>query len=270
MEYVKLDHVFNYISPAIRQMFSDDEQFKSWALSAYRTLNDWRTRYVKDIYFADVVNHKAPLPPGRKRIISVRKFSDTYTSGEAFSELCQTELPNYDSFASPCPISAKYFLESNFYLNFWIPVIWAGNLEDNYLCRVQNESCNFVYSTKPGSETATFDFCEGTVVYEYYKNATDDSGNFLLPREPEVLWYYLGAFCSYKFWSFQYDLSKDGAMQKRREYQQEMANLRGDAKAALMFGGISLYLNRHITFDEMRIGKLPSFQQRLQNWRANV
>lgn len=271
MEYVKIDHIFNYVSAPVRQMFSDDDQIKSWVMQAVRTLSDPRVQYIKDIYFTTVTNHKGTLPPAGKKIISTRVFQDTYGASECFDSLCAgIELPSYDSFASPCPIPAKLFLESTFYASYWSPVIHVGNLSEDYLCKVINESCEHVYSTKPGSDIVTFSFCEGEVAFEYYKNITDDTGAFLLPREPEKLWFYLGAYCSYMYWKFQYDLGKDGALQRKREYQQEMAALRGDAKAALMFGNISLNMHRHLTFDEMRLGKLPSYQQRLQNWRANV
>lgn len=267
MESVSLNHVFNYISPIIRQQLNDDDQFKSWAAQGLRTLK-LTDGFVKDIAFLEVANHKATLPADYKKAISMRRYVETVVCADCLTS--DIELPNYDSFAQPINVSMEYFISSHYYEDCWAPVIRTQNLESDYLCRVENGACDDLYSLKPGSNVITFSFLEGTVALEYYKNATDCLGDLLLPREPEELWLYLGATATFKYWDQQFILGKDGALQKRSLYQQEMGNLRSDAKKSFMLKNINLNLHRHLTYEEMRIGKVPSFQQRLQNWRANV
>lgn len=270
MDYVELDNVFNYIPQPIRIMFADDDQLLSFAFQAWKSLHDTRTATVKNFEILDVVNHKVTMPDA-KRIVSVRRYVDTFATADCIDEICDAiELPNNDSFASPCSVNMKYFLESEFYRNAWVPVIRTRNLTADYLCDADNVSCSDLYSMRPGSKVATFSFLEGSVAVVYETLARDDSNNLMLPVEPEVLWMYLGAYVKWKYWDWMYQLGKEGALQRKREYQTEAAALKMDAKTALVHIGVSTYLHKHLIFDSSRLMKLPSLNQRLRNWRANV
>jgi len=50
--------------------------FLSWALQGYRLLHYPQLQYMRDIVFADVVNHKAYLPEDRKSIIRIKKYNE--------------------------------------------------------------------------------------------------------------------------------------------------------------------------------------------------
>lgn len=270
MNYVRLRNVFNYIPAPSRTMFGDDDQLLSWAFQGWKLLHDSRTATVKNLSIQDVVNHKSILP-NAKRILSIRKYKDTYATSDCLDEICDSiELPNNDSFAEPCSINMRYFIESEFYQNAWVPVVKTRNLSADYLCEVDNVSCDDLYSRTPGSNIATFSFLEGTIAIEYETAARNENNDLILPEEPEVIWHYLGAFVKWKMWDWFYALQKEGALQRKREFQMEAANLKIDAKTALIHSGVSAYLHRHLIFDESRLMKLPSFNQRLRNWRANV
>lgn len=267
--FVPLTHIFNYIPSSIRVKASDDDQLKSYALQGWRLLNH-STRFVKDIAFLDVVNHKASFPAGIKRIQSVRRYVDQYFNDECFESICNDfELPQNDSFANPCNIQLKTFLQSEFYNHAWSPVIRIKHLTQDYLCKHADDTCKPFYSLDVAYNIATFSFNEGVVALEYYRNLKKND-EFLLPEEPEVLWHYLGAFTLYKYFEEEYALGMEGALGRMRTYQEKAGHIKDDAKRALIHQEISPFLARHMIFDSTRMIKMPSFQQRLQNWRANV
>ena len=61
IKLIPLDNVFNYLPKTLRRELSDDDQIRSWALQALRTVNHGQ-RYIKDISFHDIENHRANLP----------------------------------------------------------------------------------------------------------------------------------------------------------------------------------------------------------------
>lgn len=271
MNYIKLDNVFNYVPAPTRTMFGDDDQMLSWAFQGWKLLHDSRTAKVKDVAILDVVNHKATFPSDAKRILSVSVYNDNCVSDDTLASICDSiELPSNDSYASACSVHLKHFYDSDFYTNCWISVARARNHNADYLCKVDNISCNHLWTSKPGSNVATFDFLEGVIAVEYETVAKDDNDNLMLPEEPEVLWHFLGAFVKYKLWDYYMALGKEGAFRNKREYQTEMAVLKVDAKRAITHMGVSAFVHRHLVFDESRLMKMPSFNHRLTNWRSDI
>jgi len=262
MQFVETKYVLNYLPKAIKQSIADDDEIESWVMQAWRKLNFPNLRYVKDISFLEVKNHKTRLPADLKRIVSVA-VNVTEPTLEELNELCGIDLPSNNSFASPCPISYKLFVNSNCYKNNWEPVSFVGNLKDDYLCRVDHTYPNHVYSMEQGSDILTFDFLEGTVAIEYWSNPTNSKGDILLPREPEELWEYLAAHVRMNFWQNETALGTANAFQLYQDAKLERSGYYEAAKRYIMVHNYNVLTAREQIYGPMRYVKLPGFITRL-------
>lgn len=74
MTYTIVDNVMNYVNRAIIRELADDDQIKSWAIQAYKTLHIPGTQTVKDVDIFQVVNHKVTLPVECKEILRIRLY----------------------------------------------------------------------------------------------------------------------------------------------------------------------------------------------------
>lgn len=257
MKYVEIGNIMNYLPSALKKQLADDDQIFSWAMQAYRKLNNMKDQ-VKDISFLEVKNHKTKLPKDHQRTISVRVFAKDPTV-EELDALCNSiVLPANNSFASPCPISYKNFVCSDYYLNNWKIVSHVGNTKEDYLCRVTADYPNHVYSTEPGSDVLTFDFLEGIVAIEYWANPKNKYGDFLLPEQPIVLWQYLAAYIKMMYWEDQRFLGTQGALRDYTEAKIEQAGYYTATKVELATMGYNILTAREQILGPQRYIKVPT------------
>lgn len=202
METIKLDHIFNFVPTVLRDKMADDDQIKSWAMQAARSLNFKHFQYVRDIAFVQVTNHKATFPTGLKRIQKVHAFENSTLSTsevDALYNCCSedddfTLYPEGKTFAEACPIYHRLFVTSTFWSNCWEPVKRVQNLTEDYLCKSEVNDCNLLYAYDNQTGIAQFSFKEGLVAVTGYYNNQDSDGDFLLPEEPTELWWYMSKY----------------------------------------------------------------------------
>lgn len=215
MNTISIDNVFNYIPVGLRNQVADDDQIRSWSLQAARSLNFKHFQYVRDISFAVVENHQTVFPVDLKKIIKVKALKNS-TLNESEVDILYNccdigdwELyPEGKTFAEACPIYHKLFVTSTFYKNCWEPVERVQNLADDYMCKIEFDGCDDVYSYDNQTGIAQFTFKSGVVAIVGYYNAKDANNNFLLPEEPIDLWQYMAAYVKARFFENQLVMGK--------------------------------------------------------------
>jgi hypothetical protein len=244
-----IDNVFNYISKAVRKAEGDDDQLISWALQAWKRLNQTREMFVKNLILLEVQNHRTALPPDLKRIQSIRIYNRG-TGG--WEELCPD--PPEDAFDTPCNIYVQNFLDSGFYRDNWNIVKRIPNLTAEYLCTAENGDCLEVYSVH--GDTATFSFSGGVIALEYYSLLKDSDGNILIPEYPDMLWSYMGRYAEMEHWRNR--LGEQGAAQAYQLAKMETESFNKVAKSALLHMNMDSRIAREQIYGTQRFIKVPS------------
>lgn len=267
MKYIEIGNIMNYLPSALKKSIADDDQIFSWAMQAWGKINDIKRRYVKDIVFLEVKNHKAKLPIDHKKTLAVSVNIKDPTL-EELQELCGSiVLPNNNSFASPCPISYSTFVCSSYYKNNWQIVSHVGNTVKDYLCRITADYPNHVYSTEQGSDILTFDFLEGTVAIEYLADPKNKYGDILLPEEPTVLWQYLAAFVEMMYWKNEKFMGTQGAHQNYEVSKMEQMGYYTATKTWLNVANYNILTAREQILGPQRYIKVPTAIHRIHSTR---
>jgi len=107
LEYKPLRHVMNYIPNTYRRELDDVQQWESWALQKLRTVN-MHDRFIHDLAFIDIVNHKGQLPAGLKKITGISILYKSPTDEELSSLNSCVKYDNYkdalaDDDETDCP-----------------------------------------------------------------------------------------------------------------------------------------------------------------------
>lgn len=250
-----LDNVFNFLPKNLRRELSDDDQIRSWALQALRTVNHSQ-RYIKDISFHDIVNHRANLPDDVYKIYKVSYASEQPTDLQIAS-LCaceaQTDSANYSLEDDCIPIYHQLFLNSDYYTSTFRPMAYKKTrLADNYVCNVQWGGCHGFYSLDSTGSVMTFSEQDGFVAIEYLAEPKNDNGDFLVPDLPQ-LWSGLAAWIKAKFYEDKSILAEQNSFQL---YQANLAEARqwlNEARGIFKLSGIDTALHRQMIYGSSRI-----------------
>lgn len=254
---VPLDNVFNYLPKTLRRELSDDNQIRSWALQALRTV-EHNQRYVKDISFHDIENHRANLPEDVYKIYKV-SYATAQPTDLEISSLCaceaQTDSANYSLEADCIPIYHQLFLNSDYYQAVFKPMAYKGSrLTDNYVCNVAWGGCHGFYSLNSLGTVMTFSEEEGFVAIEYLAEPKDDDGKFLVPDLPQ-LWSGLSAWIKAKFYEDRSVMAEQNSYQLYQSNLSEARNWLNEARGIFKLNGIDASAHRQLIYGPARILK---------------
>lgn len=257
VKLVNIDKVFNYIPNTMREQLSDDSQIKSWALQALRTV-EHSERYVKDVWFADVINHKVELPEDLHKIYKFSYAAQEPTDLEIDS-LCackaQTDSANYILETNCLPVYHNLFLNSAYYKNTFSPMAYKKTrLTDYYVCNVQWGGCYGHYSLDSAGKVATVSEKSGFVAIEYFAEAKDEEGHFIVP-DLEQLWQGMAAWAKAKFFEENIFHSEQGSDQRRGQFMIEARQWLNEARGILKLRNIDTSLHRAMVHGSSRILK---------------
>jgi len=241
MNTIPLDNVFNYIPKTLRDLVSDDDQIKSWALQAMQSLKYDHFQYVRDIAFYSVTNHKAVIDPDLKRFLKVyalRRDLITQSEVDALYNCCDTEYEQYPengTFAQMCPLYHRLFLTSTFFKNTWEPVKRVQNLTDDYFCNIEFTGCNDVFSYDSSTNIMQTSFASGVIAVVGYYHAKDADNNFLIPEEPQVLWRYMAAYAIARYLEDQELMGKQNIATLSQRWQDRETKFKNNLRATWNF-----------------------------------
>lgn len=257
MKRVPLDNLFNYLPRTLRRELSDDNQIRSWALQALRTV-EHSQRYVKDITFHDIINHRINLPDDLHKVYKV-SYASEEPSDMDLENLCectaQTDSTNYSLEDDCVPIYHHMFLNSDYYRNTFKPMAYKKtSLADNYVCNVNWGGCHGFYSLNSTGTVMTFSEEDGYVAIEYFAEPKDGDGNFLVPDVP-ALWEGLSAWVKAKFYEERTIMSEQNSDQRRLQSMSEARTFLNDVRGQFKLGGIDTALHRQMIYGKSRILK---------------
>lgn len=254
---IPLDNVFNYLPTNLRREMNDDLQIKSWALQALRTVNHSQ-KYVKDISFNDILNHKVTLPDDLHQIYKVSYANESPTDLEILS-LCQceaqTDSANYSLETDCIPIYHNLFLNSTYYTSGFKTLAFKKNrLTDNYVCNVNWGGCDGFYSLDTTGTYMTTSYQTGFVAIEYFAEPKSEDGDFLVPDLPQ-LWSGLAAWIKAKFYENRSILAEQNAYQLYKANLAEAGQWLTEARGIFKLQGIDTALHRDLIYSTSRIMK---------------
>lgn len=256
-ELTAIDNVFNYLPNTLRRELSDDDQIKSWALQALRMVNH-SDKYVKDVSFHDISNHKVTLPDDVYKIYKVN-YAVTEPTDMQILSLCQCEAQTDSTLFSleqDClPIYHRLFLQSDYYLNGFKPMAYKKTrLTDNYVCNVNWGGCHGFYSLDSTGTYLTTSEQSGFVAIEYFAEAKDTKGNFLVPDYPQ-LWLGLAAYIKAKFYEERSILAEQNSNSLYQQYLLESRTWLNEMRGIFKLQGINTALHRELIYGPARILK---------------
>lgn len=222
MNYVPAENIFNYLPSAIRRGMNDDDTIISWCMQAYRRLNFKGVQFMRNISFLEVSSHSAILPTDYLDIhkVSILDEPDP-TSLVTLYECADCEEDREENRENPCPLTHRYFLNSDFYRgNSWQLMNKVSALSDNFFCKSPALDCQPLYFIKDGSIYTSIS--TGLVALDYYSFMKDDEDRFLLPESPQVMWEYLSKHVERRYLQdrmYQDQGSGIDAARKRRDIQ---------------------------------------------------
>jgi len=255
MKLVPIDNIFNYLPKNLRRELSDDTQILSWALQALRTVNHSQ-KYVKDITFHEISNHKAYLPEDLHKVYKV-SYAIREPDNLEIDRLCecqpQTDAANFSLETNCIPLYHELFLTSNYYLTGFKPMAYKKTkLTDNYVCNVKWGGCYGFYSLNTSASIMTFSEQTGFVAIEYFAEPKNDDGKFLVPDVP-ALWNGLSAYVKAKFYEDRMIMSEQNSLQLYQQSLLESKNWLDDARGQFKLGGINLPLHRQFIQGNSRL-----------------
>lgn len=250
MRYLPIENIFNYLPAIIREKMSDDDLILSWAFQAYRSIHQESIQYQRNIQFIEIANHSGYIPDDyiKTHKVSVLQEPDLASVVKLFNcEDCEEE--KVENRENPCPITHRYFLNSDFYQgNSWHVAKEVKVMKDDFFCKVQSQSCAPLYHIRNNSIYTSFK--EGMVALDYYSFLLDEDGRFLLPEMPIVMWEYLSKHIERRYLderalSFQGTEMGDfrmrnQVMQTRNQARMEEASLKNHWRAVGMLSNLSI------------------------------
>lgn len=250
-----LDNVFNYLPRTLRRELNDDDQIRSWALQALRRVHH-SDRYIKDITFHDITNHRISLPDDVKKVYKV-SYATSQPSQLEIDSLCrceaQTDSSTYTLEDDCVPIYHQLFLNSDYYHNTFKPMAYKkSRLTDNYVCNVNWGGCYGFYSLDTTGTVMTFSEKEGFVAIEYLAEIKDTDGNFLVP-DIEELWQGLASWIKAKFFEERTIVSEQNSDQRYLANLQESKVWLTQARGILKLRNIDTALHRNLVQGSSRI-----------------
>lgn len=257
IKLIPLDNVFNYLPKTLRRELSDDDQIRSWALQALRTVNHGQ-RYIKDISFHDIENHRANLPDDVYKIYKV-SYATSQPTDLQIDSLCrctaQTDSANYSLEDDCVPIYHQLFLNSDYYQSGFKPMAYKKTrLADNYVCNVQWGGCHGFYSLDSTGTVMTFSEATGFVAIEYFAEPKNDKGDFLVPDLPQ-LWSGLAAWIKAKFYEERSIQAEQNSYQLYQSNLLEARQWLNEARGIFKLQGIDTVLHRQMIYGQSRILK---------------
>lgn len=252
---IQLDSVFNYIPKKVREDLSDDDQIRSWALQVFKMLRIPNARYIKDVLFDEVVNHKVKLPHNLKQIYKV-SFAKNPPTDEQFNDFCRCDESDTIADKDCTTVYHHLFLNSDYYLSQYKPMQYKGiRLTDNYICNVEWGGCNGFYSIDSTGQYLTVSEPNGYIVIEYYAELQDDNGNFLIPDMEELKL----AMSHYVVAQYYRDRVTNAEQNSNQLYMQNLQQAKTwlmDARAQLIGSNINIPLHRELINYDSRITKV--------------
>ena len=286
MNYKKINNVMNFIPKALREMQADDDQWLSWALQALRTVNTHEL-VAQEFAILEVVDHKALLPKGLKRITSIKmggvNISDAEyasiaqcmsteprdtTTGTSLENVMDEERHEAESnvqyFNESCGINVQLFMASGYYNQSMKPLQYKGIATTNpYLSKaclnacMTSSDCYTGFSISPEGCIFT-DVPEGIICINYESEVKDDDGNFLIPNEPTALWNGMAHYAMAQYWLNKMSNKEQSALQFYRTHQQISSSFMREAKGIFRMKNINIKLLTAITYRDTDSLRIPS------------
>jgi len=254
----KYPYMFNYVPSTLREDLTDDDQIRSWALQVLKMLNIPNARYVKDILFDEVTNHKVKLPENLKKIYKV-SFAEQPPTDDQFNDFCRCEgtTDAQDVLDEDCTtVYHHLFLSSDYYQSKYQPMQYKGiRLSDDYICNVEWGGCRGFYSIDTTGQYLTLSEATGYVVIEYYAEMTDANGNYLIP-DIEALKNSMAHYVIAMYYRDRAIRAERNAYQLYKDNLQTAKTYMLDARAQLIGGNINIPLHRELINYDSRITKV--------------
>lgn len=254
---IKLDSIFNYFPKRLREQIADDDQIRSWALQVLKMVKIPNARYIKDIHFDEVVNHKVELPNNLKKIYKV-SFAKNPPSDKEFYDFCQcdgTDEPTEVLDEDCTRIYHQLFLDSEYYRSSYRPMSYKGmRLTDNYVCNVNWGDCYGHYSLNSTGKYLTTSESSGYIAIEYFAELMDGE-DYLIP-DIEELKLAMSHFAEAQYYRNNVGFAEQNSNQLYMQNLQQAKTYLLDARAQLIGQNINVPLHRELINYNSRITKV--------------
>lgn len=218
---IPLENVFNYIPNNLRRTYNDDDQILSYALQAWRNIGV-PARYIKDIAFLEVKDHKADIPEDTFKIVSVWKIKDDADFSYLYDCADEPEhvITEFDTY---CTINYRLFKTKE--TDNFERLKYAGNYGDSYVCLEAHKGhCGETWSVSVATRQIQTSIKDGIIMMYYFKEPKNEEGQFLLPATPIVLWEYLAASVCTKIWEDRLSIKEESSAGIYVEYKRQQTN----------------------------------------------
>ena len=231
IKYTALDTVLLYVPESIRRDI-DALKIKFYANMAYRRFN---LPFQSKLEYAtiDVVNHKAILPDGVKRIVDIRY--NPY-SPEADTLTILRDFGDYRLIvAQEIFFGSTYYTESR-------PLRYLGQnrsalIDNTMYCN----NCEIGFSINPELNCLTIDVADGSIIIGYLTDIEDN----LVPDHPDLL-LGLANWVQSQYWLEKMSTHTDNAMALYREHLRLAEVHLNTFRAKRLFASVDV--NRHNGF----------------------
>ena len=275
VEYIKIENIFNYLPDYVRDNMQDDDQILSFTLQGFKKLNFPTVKYIRKIIFLEVNDHNAVFPKDLKKIAKIKCYLGDCPENiiNSFFSNCECkeegieEITTNPREAKECTIYHDLFLRSDFYNNFWVPVIYKENFDNTYYCndKVDMRECSHTYSVTTDMELGRFSFKEGLIALEYYTDIKDGEGTFLLPKEPIMIWEYLSSYVKTRYWENRAGSKDQGAMSMYLNSKKESQIYLTELRSKLKFLTYNLRKDKEYLYGTQKFLAIPQHIRNIHN-----
>jgi hypothetical protein len=222
---------------------SNESDFYNWMIDGLRLLPDIVQTEPKMQIF-EIIDGKLCLPKEVKQINLVswmyqEPCQDDIGSFAICTSEPEAEPLDYNS-TNICryTINYKLFLDSTYYNNNFVPLKYAGNISNPYLCKFSpnrfERHCAYMFTVDKNKVLWTSSgLPNGFLAIDYDAELLDDNDNILIPDYQEVK-DYLVKYSLYKHWEERMSIKEESANQIFQKYQQEVEMAFKKAKGEIL------------------------------------
>lgn len=244
--YISLDDILNEIPTSLRSEYGDDDRIKSLAWRALRVFNIPQLKYVYDMDFFDIIDHKVQLPAGVQGIEAVYVYTGQMAP-DKLSTLFDECACEDEKLPTTCmPLYHRIFISHPEIQNTFERAVDLKNVSERMVRHTDMACGKYQYKASYDLTTLTISECSGVVAVIWKEFVRDECG-LLVPQEPYSLWQYMKAHVMYSIYE------ELGDIQRMQMYITQRKAYLDEATGDINLRNFNFQLHRNIVFGRAKI-----------------
>ncbi len=244
--YISLDDVLNEIPVSLRGEFGDDDRIRSLAWRALRVFNFPHLKYMYDMDFFDIIDHKVVLPPQVAGLEAVYVYTGQMAPDAISAVFDECECEDEKLPATCMPLYHRLFVSNPDIQNAFERAVDLKNVSDRIVTKTDAACGRYQFKASYDLKTLTISECSGIAAVIWKEHIKDECG-LLVPQEPYSLWQYMKAHIMYSIYE------EMGDVQRMQMYITQRKAYLDEAMGDLHLRSFNFKVHKQVVYGQARI-----------------